>query len=153
MRVIFLGVGLLFLRSCIWIVSQTEKFGPGGMKQRLLRCWENMLQWVRDHGLVCSQKRFSKLQLQLHTTLSYPDLKAKAHNCRIMLAWMADLLMELLAEGVEFTDCDVRHVACAAWALADFCALCDYNRRGWASSLSKFSLNGLPFRENQKAVP
>ena len=50
-----------------------------------------MRQWMRDHGLSCSQSKFTPGALSLSDSLSFPELKAKAHNCKVMLGWVAEV--------------------------------------------------------------
>ena len=118
MHIIFLGVALHFLGSCLWEIARSCFFGGGTIKKQLASAWMHMKAWVRAHGLQCSQSRFTKLSLQIKANYNYPELKAKAHNARVMLAWMADLTSECSEDSS--THPELR--ASAAWALADFCA-------------------------------
>ena len=130
MHIIFLGVGLHFLGSCLWEIARSGFFGYGTIKKQLASAWLHMKRWVSAHGLQCSQSRFTKLSLQIKHGYNYPEIKAKAHNCRVMLAWMADLTSECSNDGS--THPQLR--ATAAWALADFCAQCDAHRH-WKLSV------------------
>ena len=78
-----------------------------------------MRAWVRDHGLSCSQPKFKARNLNLFTAADYPELKAKAHNCRVLVAWMA-------GECARFRDGQngALRAACT-WALARFAWLGD----------------------------
>ena len=58
-----------------------------------------MQAWVRERGLQCSQAKFTKGALSLADNLSYAELKSKAHNCRVMLAWIAEACAEHTAAG------------------------------------------------------
>ena len=73
-----------------------------------------MRSWVRARGLVCSQSKFSKGGLTIIDSYSYPELKAKAHNCRVMLAWSAERALDF--QGTL----QGRVRASALFSLADF---------------------------------
>ena len=53
-----------------------------------------MRQWIRDHGLSCSQSRFTPASLSLSNSYCYPELKSKAHNCKVQLGWIASVCFD-----------------------------------------------------------
>jgi hypothetical protein len=46
-----------------------------------------MRDWTRAHGLSCSQSRFTVGSLNLSGALKFPELKAKAHNCKALIQY------------------------------------------------------------------
>ena len=88
-----------------------------------------MKEWVRDHGLECSQSCFTMGSLSQGRKSNFAEIKAKAHNCRVMIAWLADVTRACGARDGH------RGLARAAafWALADFCYSSEVCR-DWALS-------------------
>jgi len=128
MHVIFLGVGLHWLGNVLWIfVLTTNWFGGGTVNQKLRRAWNRMKEWVRGTGQTCSHPRFTKKGLQIFNRFSYPELKGKAHNCKVMLGWIAQELADCLADGLV-VPCNLDLLVTAGWALADFVAQLDWHR-------------------------
>eukprot|EP00969_Alexandrium_andersonii_P261069 11541766-Alexandrium_andersonii.AAC.1 len=78
-----------------------------------------MKAWVKQQKLTCTQTKYKPSVLGLEHARSFPELKTKAHNCRVQLAWVA-----ALAQGHQHNEHD-RHRACVAWAIADWCWVCD----------------------------
>jgi hypothetical protein len=77
----------------------------------------DLRRWVRDHGLGCSQSKFTPGSLGRGRTPVYAEAKAKAHNCRVMLGWLSDVCSNA---DVRFGD-HGKQMAIVTWAIADFC--------------------------------
>lgn len=55
--------------------------------------------YCKIHGISCSQRTFTPANLHYATgadkQTDYPFLSAKAYNCRVVLAWLADCWLAL----------------------------------------------------------
>jgi hypothetical protein len=61
---------------------------------------------------------------------AYAEIKSKAHNCRVMVSWLADILYIARDRyGV-----DSQRLAATTWALSDFCWCLD-NFKHWKLSV------------------
>jgi hypothetical protein len=77
----------------------------------------DLRRWVRDHGLSCSQSKFTPGSLGRGRSPVYAEAKAKAHNCRVMLGWLSDVCSNA---DDRFGD-HGKQMALVTWAIADFC--------------------------------
>jgi hypothetical protein len=77
----------------------------------------DLRRWVRDHGLTCSQSKFTPASVGRGKAPVYAEAKAKAHNCRVMLGWLSDVCSNA---DVRFGD-HGKTMALVTWAIADFC--------------------------------
>ena len=85
-----------------------------------------MRSWMREHSLECSQSRFTAGSLSQGKHPAFAELKAKAHNARVMLAWIADV-----SRAAVVDDDHSRLRATMVWALASLCWTCD-SHKDWA---------------------
>jgi hypothetical protein len=104
---------------CVCVVlRRVLKFWMFELSARpLFGCRLDLRRWVRDHGLSCSQAKFTPGSLGRGKTPVYAEAKAKAYNCRVMLGWLAHVCSN--AE-VRFGD-HGKQMALVTWAIADFC--------------------------------
>ena len=58
-----------------------------------------MQEWVRSHGLQCSQPRFTPGSLSQGKRATYAELKSKAHNARVMVSWMSEVCNDQIHDG------------------------------------------------------
>ena len=119
MHVLFLGAVLHMLGSVILDLAYARHWRGATHKERLQRAWLDMREWVREHGLQCSQSKFTMGAFSQGKRLAYAELKAKAHNARVMLSWIAEVCADCALEDHS----QLR--ASMTFALADFCFQCD----------------------------
>ena len=83
-----------------------------------------MRRWCREHGLQCSQSRFTAGSLGRGKRPTYAEIKAKAHNCRVMLGWLSDLCFACRQQYGEHGWL----VSVKTWSIAKFCQALDSHR-------------------------
>ena len=115
MHLIFLGFGLLVLGSCIMCLARVGRWRGASLSDKLLEAWHEMRSWMRAHGLTCSQTKYKQNSFTMQRLTDYPELKAKAHNCRVQLSWIAEICREHADPNNE----ELFLMATATWALAD----------------------------------
>lgn len=130
MHVVFLGLALHLVGSCIMDLAERGFWAGPNLRSQLVRAWLDLRAWVRRHGLQCSQSRFTPGSLGRGSKKSaYAEIKSKAHNCRVMVSWLADILYIARDRyGV-----DSQRLAATTWALSDFCWCLD-NFKHWKLS-------------------
>ena len=74
--------------------------------------------WVRARHLECSHGKFTVDGLNWKASV-YPELRSKAHNCRVILAWLAEVCRTVVGAPRD------RLRARAFFHLAAFCHMVD----------------------------
>ena len=80
-------------------------------------------------GLTCSQSMFTPAAIGRGKKPHMAEIKAKAHNCRVMVAWLA----EICSECPRLYGGHGRKMASVTFTIAKFCFLLDYEK-GWLLS-------------------
>ena len=73
--------------------------------------------WLKQHGVSCSQGRFSVNKLGMHALSDYPCLKAKGHNSLMIMRWLATATQRLHAERQTWRS---HTLACMTWGFSNF---------------------------------
>lgn len=78
--------------SIIWDLMLTGHFGAlaHGTNTLLRSAHSRFFAWCCSQGVRCSQPRFTPGRLGMSEATNYPCLDGKAHNMRIVTAWLAD---------------------------------------------------------------
>ena len=128
MHNVFLGFGMRMVGSVIVELSTLGTWPGASFKARLASAWVEMREWMKAHRLECSQPRFTPGSFgQAKNQSNYAGLKAKAHNCRVLIAWVSSK-----CESCADRDGDRGRVrATMAWSLADWCWRVDQHTH-WA---------------------
>ena len=122
MHILFLGIVLHLLGSTRMFLVTTQHHWPGNsIQDRLMQAWLAMRAWCRHRGLQCSQSRFTRGSLGQNRKATHAELKAKAHNSRVMLSWIADVCYHCKARYGETGQL----LAVATWSLDDICYVVD----------------------------
>ena len=127
MHVIFLGFGLHLIGSVLLDLASRNHWPGRSRKDQLLQAWLDMRAWTKRLGLQCSQSRFTAGSLSQGKKVSFGELKGKAHNCRVMLSWLADVCYHSMGKYGDHGEL----LATATWSLDDVCYAIDQNR-DWA---------------------
>ena len=93
MHILNLGVlQTLVADAIIWMALDHNLFGGDGdeMNPKLQLAYNSFKAWLKASKLSCSQRRFTVSSLHIKPD-NFPWISAKAFNCRVLLAWCADL--------------------------------------------------------------
>ena len=94
MHNLHLGSGLHVFASAILELCEEGLWGAGSINTRLSRAWQEFEQWRKLWKLDCSMSKLTLTTLGVEKKTNYPCLKAKAHNCRILVAWLSEKAVE-----------------------------------------------------------
>jgi hypothetical protein len=83
----------------------------------------HMRNWAKANKFEISQSRFTPNMFNRKTQTVYAEIKAKAHNCKVMLYWLAAIIVPANLEG----DAE-RLITCMIWSLTEFCKIIDANK-------------------------
>lgn len=126
MHVLFLGVCLHLCGSILVHLSDLKFWQGRTIRSRLRRAWHDFKRWTRDHGLTTSQPMFKPGNLGRGKSPHLAEMKAKAHNCKIIVYWLASLTSNLSRTHGELG----AKIATATWSMAHFNWLLD-QEKGW----------------------
>ena len=102
-----LNLGVMQTTAAEGLLWLTEHSVHGGVDvaDKLRRSYGAFKEWLKTSGLACSQRCFTPANLHLNNP-DYPFLSAKAFNCRVVLAWLADPWLCFKPPGTEvYTSC------------------------------------------------
>ena len=117
MHVLYLGICLHLVGSIIIDLSDRRFWQGANVKCRLRRAFYQFKRWVHDSGQSCSQSMFTPASLGRGKKPKMAEVKAKAHNCRVMVAWVA----EICAVAPQMYPEDGALIATCTYAMAQYC--------------------------------
>jgi len=83
-----LGVARIISASALLDLCDRGHFGGRPLANQLSAAWNSFKQWLRRGYLHSNLRRFTASRLN-HSTTEYPELAAKAWNCRLVVGWLA----------------------------------------------------------------
>ena len=95
-----LGVGGWLLANALLDMAKAGRFGDyvGNQKSRLEQALSTayglFVKFAKDNGITHSQKLFTLSLLGVASSMAWPEFKGKAHNCSVVLRWMAAFVRE-----------------------------------------------------------
>ena len=92
MHCCFLGLFLITVANCVWELIEMDHFGPfPSIDAKLAAAYMSLTAYVRRHGLNISLRSFTPAVFGSPSDANGrgPELHSKAHDCRIMVGWMA----------------------------------------------------------------
>eukprot|EP00969_Alexandrium_andersonii_P327033 14452086-Alexandrium_andersonii.AAC.1 len=99
MHELHLGAGQHMVANVLYQLGGTDKTA-------LKRLYIEFKTWAKTHRQRHSHTSpFTKAQIGKARAASFPEMKVKAHNCRVLTAWLADKL-KTIAEGPTASDTD-----------------------------------------------
>jgi hypothetical protein len=121
MHGISLGMAQHACGNVLWELASEAPSNTTVQMQRLERLWVQFRHWCRQRGVETSQPRFTLGSLnKTKVTGTFPLFNGKAHNTRVVTAFLADLLCSQRADSLH-----ARLVTMCIWALAAFYAAMD----------------------------
>ena len=86
-----LNLGVMQTTAAEGILWLTDHCVHGGadIAKQLRRAHCAFKAWLQRNSVGCSQRCFTQASLHLNVP-DFPFLSAKAYNCRVVLAWLAD---------------------------------------------------------------
>ncbi len=94
------GVGCWLLANALLEMAEEGRFGlhAGPWKTRLSKAlsvaYRSFAAFCKGHFLDHSQKRFKPALLSMSSQADWPEFRGKAHNCLVVLTWLAALVRE-----------------------------------------------------------
>ena len=89
MHTLNLGVLQTLVAECILYLCENDVYQGDDIDERLQNAYNSFRAWCRSHKIGCSQRLFRSATLHLVPD-DYPWIGAKAFNCRVLMAWLAD---------------------------------------------------------------
>ena len=86
-------------------------------------------EWLKDHGLECSHKRFTPLRVHRAEATSTPYYACKASQCVPMVSWLASMAHEYSEVCPAGKRDEARTVAGMLWALSQYFNICKTSDR------------------------
>ena len=83
----------MFARRGILHLMESAVFGGLAIEEKLRFIYNDFGSYCKLQGISCSQRQFTEANLHWYANkpaTDYPFLSAKAFNCRVVLAWLAD---------------------------------------------------------------
>ena len=90
MHILNLGVMQTTAAEGILWLSDHSVHGGENLADRLRLSHCSFKKWLKLSHIGCSQRCFTPSSLHLNVP-DFPFLAAKAYNCRVVIAWLADL--------------------------------------------------------------
>lgn len=120
MHNLFLGSALHVIGSVLVELVEEGWFGnaPLQKQQRLTEAYLRFKAWLKLNRITCSAGRFTMEGLGWTSRYRYPEYKSKAHNARVVLAWLQTETRSN-ATSVGTTTSQMR--ATMVWCLAQYC--------------------------------
>lgn len=88
MHNLMLGTALHVIASAIVQLANEKWFGPGrATASRLQEAYSRFMQWRKDNNVNCCIPRFTAARLGWSRG-KFPEYQSKAHNARVVLAWL-----------------------------------------------------------------
>ena len=88
-----LGTGQHIVGSTLVVLCKDEKkFGNFDLATSLKHAWLEFKAWCKFRSISCSMGMFTPQRVQCGQKVGYAFLTTKAANCRICIAWLAELL-------------------------------------------------------------
>lgn len=85
--------------------------------------------WIKDHGLSCSHKRFTPNRVHFAETTSSPFYSCKASQCVPLVAWLAEITQAFSEVAPAAQRHEARTVAAALWGLSHYFHVCKTSGR------------------------
>ena len=90
MHILNLGVLQTLCADAIIYLCENFIYGMGTLDEQLRHAFKAFKVWCFANRLGCTQRVFTCRSLHVSSGADYPFLSAKAFNCRIILAWVAE---------------------------------------------------------------
>ena len=94
MHILNLGVLQNVCAEGILLMMEHAVFGGLEIEEKLRLIYNDFGSYCKLQGISCSQRRFTAANLHYPVNnkpaTDFPFLSAKAFNCRVVLAWLAD---------------------------------------------------------------
>ena len=124
MHVLFLGVCAHLVGSVLIDLCELGHWSGPNLRAKLAKAWRAFKKWAREHGVTSSQPMFKPGNLGRGKKPVLAEIKAKAHNCKVLVTWLA-AVTELCprkygSHGQQMATC--------VYAMAHFSWLLDRNK-------------------------
>ena len=145
-----LGTGAYLAGNTINDLDTLGVWGEESQILNLRRAHMRFKAWVKSQRLTCSTPMFTPNSIGKPTKISNPELDCKAHDCKLVIYWLAEVTHAVALRAADFGGEATLHrrrlIACCCYAHAQLWHIMDTSNRWFTDEqATEFHLRGYQF--------